>query len=73
VKRLKLGTRVQLTDDRIRALDADSAKKYRQRMGTVVGYRPGAKGPLVEFDADNERRSEIVQDVAPVYLAMLTD
>ena len=68
---LKLGTRVKLTDERIQQLDSRSAKRYRERVGTVVGYRPGAKGPLVEFDADEERRSEILQDVAPTYFTVL--
>jgi len=68
---LKLGTQVKLTDERIQQLDSRSAKRYRERVGTVVGYRPGAKGPLVEFDADGERRSEILQDVAPAYLTVL--
>jgi hypothetical protein len=52
-------------------LDNTSAKRYRARAGTVIGYRPGAKGPLVEFDADEERRSEILQDVALGYLDVL--
>jgi hypothetical protein len=73
VKQLKLGTRVQFTEERIRQLDTLSAKRYRQRVGTVVGYRQGAKGPLVEFDADEERRSEILQDVALAYLNVLAD
>jgi hypothetical protein len=30
-----------------------------------------AKGPLVEFDADEERRAEILQDVAPEYFDVL--
>jgi len=71
VMQLKLGTRVKLTDERIQQLDSRSAKRYRERVGTVVGYRPGAKGPLVEFDADEERRSEILQDVAPTYFTVL--
>ena len=70
MKQLKVGTRVRLTHERILQLDSSSAKRYR-RVGTVVGYRPGAQGPLVEFDADEERRSEILQDVAPAYLNVL--
>jgi hypothetical protein len=69
--RLKVGTKIKLTDERILQLDSRSAKRYRERVGTVIGYRPGAKGPLVEFDADEERRSEILQDVAPAYLKVL--
>ncbi len=71
LNRMKIGTRVKLTDERILQLDSNSAKRYRERVGTVIGYRPGAKGPLVEFDADEERRSEILQDVAPAYLNIL--
>jgi len=71
VKQLKSGTQVKLTEERIQQLDSHSAKRYRDRVGTVVGYRPGAKGPLVEFGADEERRSEILQDVAPAYLTIL--
>ena len=69
MKQLKVGTRVRLTNERILQLDSSSAKRFRERVGTVIGYRPGAKGPLVEFDADEERRSEILQDVAPVRLS----
>ena len=71
MKQLKVGTRVRLTNERILQLDSSSAKRFRERVGTVVGYRPGAKGPLVEFDADEERRSEILQDVASGYLDVL--
>jgi hypothetical protein len=71
LKQLKVGTQVKLTDERILQLDRISAQRYRERVGTVIGYRPGAKGPLVEFDADEERRSEILQDVAPAYLNIL--
>jgi hypothetical protein len=71
MNRLKVGTRVKLTDERVMQLDNTSAKRYRARAGTVIGYRPGAKGPLVEFDADEERRSEILQDVALGYLDVL--
>ena len=71
MKQLKLGTRVRLTHERILQLDSNSAKRFRERVGTVIGYRPGAKGPLVEFDADEERRSEILQDVAPGYFDIL--
>jgi hypothetical protein len=71
LKQLKVGTRVRLTNERILQLDSSSAKRFRERVGTVIGYRPGAKGPLVEFDADQERRSEILQDVAPGYLDVL--
>ena len=71
MKRLKAGTRVRLTNERILQLDSSSAKRYRERVGTVIGYRPGAKGPLVQFDADEERRAEILQDVAPGYLDVL--
>jgi len=71
LKQLKVGTRVRLTHERILQLDSNSAKRYRERVGTVVGYRAGAKGPLVEFDADEERRSEILQDVAPAYFDVL--
>jgi len=53
-------------------LDSTSAKRYRARVGTVIGYRPSAKGPLVEFDADEERRSEILQDVALAYLDVVS-
>jgi hypothetical protein len=71
LKQLKVGTRVRLTNERILQLDSNSAKRFRERVGTVIGYRPGAKGPLVEFDADEERRSEILQDVASGYLDVL--
>jgi ribosomal protein L21E len=71
LKQLKAGTRVRLTNERILQLDSNSAKRFRGRVGTVIGYRPGAKGPLVEFDADEERRSEILQDVAPGYFDVL--
>ena len=71
MNRLKVGTQVKLTDERVTQLDSTSAKRYRERVGTVIGYRPGAKGPLVEFDADEERRSEILQDVALAYLDVL--
>jgi hypothetical protein len=71
MNRLKLGTRVKLTDERVMPLDSTSAKRYRARVGTVIGYRAGAKGPLVEFDADEERRGEILQDVALAYLDVL--
>jgi hypothetical protein len=71
LKQLKVGTRVRLTNERILQLDSSSAKRFRERVGTVIGYRPGAKGPLVEFDADEERRSEILQDVASGYLDVL--
>ena len=71
MKQHKVGTRVKLTNERILQLHSSSAKRYRERVGTVVGYRPGAKGPLIEFDADEERRSEILQDVAPGYFAVL--
>ena len=71
MKQLKVGTRVRLTNKRILQLDSSSAKRYRERVGTVIGYRPGAKGPLVEFDANEERRSEILQDVAPGYRDVL--
>ena len=71
MKQLKVGTRVRLTNERILQLDSSSAKRFRERVGTVIGYRPGAKGPLVEFDADEERRAEILQDVAPAYLDIL--
>jgi hypothetical protein len=71
LKQLKVGTRVRLTNDRILQLDSNSAKRFQERVGTVVGYRPGAKGPLVEFDADEERRAEILQDVAPEYFNVL--
>ena len=70
MKQLKVGTRVRLTNERILQLDSNSAKRFRERIGTVIGYRPGAKGPLVEFDADEERRSEILQDVAQAYLTV---
>jgi hypothetical protein len=73
LKRLKLGTRVKLTNERILELDSNSAKRYRERVGTVVGYRPGASGPLVELDADEVRRSEILQDVAHTYLDILPE
>lgn len=72
MKQLKVGTRVRLTNDRILQLDSNSAKRFQERVGTVIGYRPGAKGPLVEFDADEERRSEILQDVAPAYFDVLS-
>ncbi len=71
MKQLKVGTRVRLTNERILQLDSNSAKRFRERIGTVIGYRPGAKGPLVEFDADEERRSEILQDVAHAYLTVM--
>jgi hypothetical protein len=71
LKQLKVGTGVRLTNERILQLDSNSAKRFRERVGTVIGYRPGAKGPLVEFDADEERRSEILQDVASGYLDVL--
>jgi hypothetical protein len=71
LKQLKVGTRVRLTNERILQLDSNSAKRFRERIGTVIGYRPGAKGPLVEFDADEERRSEILQDVAHAYLTVM--
>jgi len=71
LKQLKVGTRVRLTNERILQLDSNSAKRFRERVGTVVGYRGGAKGPLVEFDADEERRSEILQDVAPRFFDVL--
>jgi hypothetical protein len=71
LKQLKVGTRVRLTNERILQLDSNSAKRFRERVGTVIGYRPGAKGPLVEFNADEERRSEILQDVAPEYFNVL--
>ena len=71
MKQLKVGTRVRPTNERILQLDSNSAKRFRERVGTVIGYRPGAKGPLVEFDADEERRSEILQDVAPGYFDVL--
>ena len=71
MKQLKVGTRVRLTNERILQLDSSSAKRFRERVGTVIGYRPGAKGPLVEFDADEERRSEILQDVAHAYLTVM--
>lgn len=71
MNRLKVGTRVKLTDERVMQLDSTSAKRYGERVGTVIGYRPGAKGPLVEFDADEERRSEILQDVALAFLDVL--
>jgi hypothetical protein len=71
LKQLKVGTRVRLTNERILQLDSSSAKRFRERVGTVIGYRPGAKGPLIEFDADEERRSEILQDVAPEYFDVL--
>jgi hypothetical protein len=71
LKQLKVGTRVRLTNERILQLDSSSAKRFRERIGTVIGYRPGAKGPLVEFDADEERRSEILQDVAHAYLTVM--
>ena len=71
MKQLKVGTRVRLTNERILQLDSSSAKRFRERIGTVIGYRPGAKGPLVEFDADEERRSEILQDVARAYLTVM--
>ena len=71
MKQLKVGTRVRLTNERILQLDSSSAKRFRERIGTVIGYRPGAKGPLVEFDADEERRSEILQDVAHAYLTVM--
>jgi len=71
LKQLKVGTRVRLTNERILQLDSSSAKRFRERIGTVIGYRPGAKGPLVEFDADEERRSEILRDVAHAYLTVM--
>lgn len=71
MNRLKVGTRVKLTKNRILQLDSNSAKRYRERVRTVIGYRPGAAGPLVELDADEERRSEILQDVAHAYLEVL--
>jgi len=71
LKQLKVGTRVRLTNERILQLDSSSAKRFLERIGTVIGYRPGAKGPLVEFDADEERRSEILQDVAHAYLTVM--
>ena len=71
MKHLRVGTRVRLTNERILQLDSSSAKRFRERVGTVIGYRPGAKGPLVEFDADEERRAEILQDVAPEYFNVL--
>ena len=71
MKQLKIGTQVKLTDERIQQLDSRSATRYRERVGAVVGCRPGAKGPLVEFDADEGRRTEILQDVAPAYLTVL--
>jgi hypothetical protein len=72
MNRLKVGTRVKLTDERVMQLDSTSAKRYRARVGTVIGYRPSAKSPLVEFDADEERRSEILQDVALAYLDVVS-
>jgi ribosomal protein L21E len=71
LNRLKVGTRVKLTRERILQLDSNSAKRYQERTGTVIGYRPGAAGPLVEFEADERRRSEILQDVALEYLEVL--
>ena len=71
MKQLKVGTRVRLNNERILQLDSNSAKRFRERVGTVIGYRAGAKGPLVEFDADEERRAEILQDVAPEYFNVL--
>lgn len=71
MNRIKVGTRVKLTKNRILQLESSSAKRYRERVGTVIGYRPGAAGPLVELDADEERRSEILQDVAHAYLEVL--
>lgn len=71
MKQLKTGTKAKLTEERILQLDSNSAKRFRERIGTVIGYRPGAKGPLVEFDADEERRSEILQDVATEYFNVL--
>ena len=71
MKQLKVGTQVKLTNERILQLDSSSAKRFRERVDTVVGYRPGAKGPLVEFNADEERRAEILQDVAPEYFNVL--
>ena len=71
MKQLKVGTRVRLTNERILKLDSSSAKRFRERVGTVIGYRPGAKGPLIEFDADEERRSEILRDVAHAYLTVV--
>jgi hypothetical protein len=37
MNRLKVGTRVKLTDERVMQLDSTSAKRYRQRVGTVIG------------------------------------
>jgi hypothetical protein len=70
---MKVGTPVAITDERIRQLDSHSANRYRERVGTVIGYRPGAKGPLVELDADELRRSEILRDVAPADLNIIPD
>jgi len=69
--RLKVGTRVTLTKDRILQLDSNSAKRYQEREGTIIAYRPGADGPLVGLDADEEKRSEILQDVAHACLEVL--
>ena len=55
MKQLKIGTQVKLTDERIQQLDSRSATRYRERVGAVVGCRTGAKGRLVEFDADEGR------------------
>jgi hypothetical protein len=73
MKQMKVGTRVAITDVRIQQLDSTSANRYRERVGAVIGYRPGAEGPLIELDADEFRRSEILQDVAPAYLNIIPD
>jgi hypothetical protein len=61
MNRLKAGTRVKLTAERIMQLDSDAAQRYREREGTVIGYRPGAVGPLVELDGNQQQRREILQ------------
>jgi hypothetical protein len=64
MKQLKLGTRVRLTNERILPLDSNSAKRFRERVGTVIGYRAGAKGPLVlkaHFAADGGRQPSTLE------------
>lgn len=68
MKHLKAGTQVKFTPARISELDDVSAARYRERVGKVVGYRPGGQHPSVEFPADAEHRPEVLQDVALCHL-----
>ena len=49
------GQKVTFTPEYL-ALQAEIEKRFKGRVGTVVGYRMGAHEPIVEFPKDGRRK-----------------